>query len=342
MSGSRHPLLGKLLLSATAILLVLAGAEVYHRARAAAKRQSLLAGRRPEELVTRAAPPPLYYDLKPDFPGFTNAQGFRDVPRSVAKPAGRSRIAVVGDSVTMQGELRFDDLYVRQLQRRFDEACAGEVDFLNFGVTGYNTEQEVGLLESRVLPYAPDLVLWQFHDNDAQPSLHSSGFGEFYYRPKSAFFFYVHGKLDNYFCKQKVRGYAEGPLTPDQANLVCRWDEVLGRLAGAVRRLGSLGIPAVVFLYPTWPAGDDWKNYGQAGFDLHRRLSRELQGAGAKVVDLLPVFRDLDPADYRVEPADPWHPNALGHRLIADALFPSLREAVPFGKAICGSAGPAS
>ena len=336
MSGSRHPLLGKLLLSATAILLVLTGAEVYHRARAAGKREKLLAGRRPEELVTRAAPPPLYYDLKPDFPGFTNADGFRDVPRSVAKPAGTYRIAVVGDSVTMQGKLTLDELYVRQLQSRFDRECPGGIEVLNFGVTGYNTEQEVGLLESRVLPYSPDLVLWQFHDNDAQPSLHSGGFGEFYYRPPSAFFFYVDGKLDNYFCKQKVRRYPDGPLTPDQANLVCRWDDVLGRLAGAVRHLGSLGIPTVVFLYPTWPAGDDWRNYGEAGIDLHRRLSRDLESAGAEVIDLLPVFRDLDPAGYRVEPADPWHPNARGHRLIADTLFPPLWEAVR-PKARCAS-----
>ena len=203
---------------ATFVLLFAIGETVYH-VRASSKRQEFLGDRTPETLVTRAAPAPLYYRLKSDYPGFTNAHGFRDLERHVSKEQGVYRIAVIGDSVSMQGALPFEQLYVRLLQDKLDAEFPRRTEVLNFGVTGYNTVQETALLEQEVIAYDPDLVLWQFHDNDAEHALYSASFGDYYHRPASYFGSYVANKLDHFFCKVAAQRSGRGTLTSDQRNL---------------------------------------------------------------------------------------------------------------------------
>ncbi len=318
----------RLMLLTGTLLLIFAVGETVYRVRASSKRQEYLAGRDPDTLITEAAPAPLYYRLKPDYPGFTNSHGYRDLERRVFKVQGVYRIAVVGDSVSMQGALPFEQLYVRQLQRKLDSEFPGRTEVLNFGITGYNTSQEAALLEREVLPYAPDLVVWQFHDNDGQHTIYGGGFANYFHRPTSYFANYVANKLDHFFCGIKAGRSSRGTLTSDQGNLVCRWNQIVGHLRDVAALLNARGIGMLVILYPTWPDGDDWANYGEAGHELHRELVAELESLGVEVVDLLRVFERVDPAAYRVEPTDPWHPNAEGHELIADSLFSSLRPRV--------------
>lgn len=109
------------------LLLVLAVGEGIYRIRAIRMRREWLAGRSETELLTRASTAPLRYELKPNFAETTNSHGFRDLERTLAKPPGVFRIAAIGDSVTMQGALPFEQLYVRQLQRRFDAVAPGRV-----------------------------------------------------------------------------------------------------------------------------------------------------------------------------------------------------------------------
>lgn len=325
-----------LMLSAAVLVLLCSVGEVVYRLHGSEKRRVFLAGRDPDSLVTRAAAAPAYYELEPNSPGFTNDAGFRDLARSPTKPPGVYRIAVIGDSVTMQGALAFEDLYVTRLQRRLDGAFPGRVEVLNHGITGYNAEQEAALLERAALGYDPDLVVWQFHDNDGAHSTSNATLGWYHYQPSSYFAHHVSSKLTDFWCKVRTSGVADGALTPDQRNLVCRWDAVVSSFERIATRLRRLGVGLVVLLYPTWPEGDDWRNYGKAGVDLHRRLTAHLESLGATVVDLLPVFERLDPARYRVEPTDPWHPNAEGHEVIARTAFPRLAEIVRSSMAPAG------
>lgn len=47
---------------------------------------------------------------------------------------------------------------------------------------------------------------------------------------------------------------------------------------------------------------------------------------GYTFVDLLPAFGALAPEQIWAMPGDP-HPNALGHKLMAETLFPVLEDA---------------
>lgn len=320
--------LPNLVLMVCAGVSVFAAGELVYRLQAAAKRAEMLAARDGAVLVTRPTSAPLIYELKPGIPGLTNGAGFRDRERSLDKPVGVCRVAVVGDSVTMQGGLPLEDLYFRHLQRLFDRDMPRWVEVLSFGVTGYNAEQEAALLERRVLAYEPDLVVWQLHDNDGAPTYYRAGLTRFHYRPNSYFASFLGEKLDHLRRERFLERRRLTHLTYEQRDLAWNWDALTATLDRVAEMLRHRGIELLVFLYPSWPRANDWRNYGEGGFELHRRLVAHLESSRTEVVDLLPVFAAHDPGRYRVSLEDPWHPNASGQELIAETIYPGARDLV--------------
>lgn len=103
-----------------------------------------------------------------------NSAGFRDVERTLTKPASTFRIAVIGDSYVEAFQVERPDsvclVIERALRGRFGADMAVEV--LNFGVSGYGTGQEYLLVRDRVMAYAPNLVLLAFYvGNDVSDNL---------------------------------------------------------------------------------------------------------------------------------------------------------------------------
>jgi hypothetical protein len=95
-----------------------------------------------------------------------NSAGMRDVERARAKPAGVLRIAVLGDSYTEALQVERERSYPALLEQHL-ASCAGPVEVLNFGVSGFGTAQQLLTLRSRVWDYAPDVVLLAvFPSND--------------------------------------------------------------------------------------------------------------------------------------------------------------------------------
>lgn len=95
-----------------------------------------------------------------------SAQGTRDRERTLEKPAGTVRLAVVGDSTTESRQVELEESWPYLLEQRL-AACAGgsarAVEVLNFGVGGYGTAQELLMLETRALGFDPDVVLLAFY-----------------------------------------------------------------------------------------------------------------------------------------------------------------------------------
>lgn len=103
-----------------------------------------------------------------------NAFGMRDIERTLAKPAGTLRVALVGDSQTEAKEVPFDStvarILERELQRRIPER---RIEVLNFGVAGYGTVASWARFEHLGAQFGCDLVVYLFNDND--PSDVASG-----------------------------------------------------------------------------------------------------------------------------------------------------------------------
>lgn len=98
-----------------------------------------------------------------------NPAGFRDRERVLDKPDPVYRIAVLGDEYSEAMQVALRDTWWWQLEPKLqhcDFKPGKLVEVLNFGVAGYGTAQELILLQSGVMRYAPDLVLLQFADDD--------------------------------------------------------------------------------------------------------------------------------------------------------------------------------
>ena len=105
----------------------------------------------------------------------------RDKEHGLAKPADVVRIAVLGDSYTEALQVDASDAYwsvaERELRRR-NEFGGRKLEFVNFGVSGYGTAQELLMLRHHVWKYRPDVVIVAFCHNDIQDNSRELGGGE--------------------------------------------------------------------------------------------------------------------------------------------------------------------
>ncbi|MFH2137266.1 MAG: hypothetical protein ABII88_01990 [Candidatus Omnitrophota bacterium] len=117
--------------------------------------------------------PGLGYELIPQVKtedGFfsINSQGIRDAEYALPKPADVYRIIILGDSVTFGTEYPVEYTYPKVLESILKENEIGGKNFevLNAGVCGYNAFQKLVFLKSKLLKLEPDLVIYQFLNDD--------------------------------------------------------------------------------------------------------------------------------------------------------------------------------
>ncbi len=106
-------------------------------------------------------------------PARTNAMGWRDEPRELAKALGEQRALLLGDSYVFG--IGVDD------GLRVSEALERDVPGLaawNLGVTAYGPDQELIVLESLIDDAKPDVVVWfSCLSNDIEDVRHTRRYG---------------------------------------------------------------------------------------------------------------------------------------------------------------------
>jgi lysophospholipase L1-like esterase len=307
-----------------AVVLAVLLAELLCRADLAAKRHRALAGRDPNSLTTTAIHDGRLYGMRPDPRHEINSNGFRDLERQIEKPAGTYRIAVIGDSVSVQPEIPFEQLWWRRLQGDLDqEFGAGRVELANFAVTGYGTGQQLILLREVVLRFSPDALLWQFHLNDAMDPIFDGpdgGLGVYYAHPASCLLLDVDKVWTRLRRSVVVRREGLGELPVELRVQVGEWQHVTAMLDTVRDTARARGIEVFVFVLPTWPAGVSWGSEPADSRAVYRRLVERFEDLGFETLDLFPALAQTDPASTRAAPSDPWHPGPAGHRIIAAEL----------------------
>lgn len=127
-----------------------------------------------------------------------NSAGFRDREHPVEKPAGHFRIAVLGDSYAEALQVPLENTFWAIMERELS-ACRTPgfwiPEVLNFGVSGYGTDQELLTLQRKVWRYSPDLVILAMTTgNDIRnnsPVLEGN--------PKKPYFLLTDGRLEQTF-----------------------------------------------------------------------------------------------------------------------------------------------
>ena len=108
-----------------------------------------------------------------DYRWTTNSQGFRGTSEyRVPKPAGVTRVLVLGDSFTFGLGVADDETWPALVERRLRSMCASTtLEVVNAGVTAFGTSQQLVLLERDGLALDPDVVVYAFFVNDPEDNL---------------------------------------------------------------------------------------------------------------------------------------------------------------------------
>jgi hypothetical protein len=262
-----------------------------------------------------------------------NSHGYRDLERTLAKPPGTRRVVSLGDSFAWGASVEFEDAYPQRLERALTRRRHEPWQVVNLALPGMNTVDEEGQLRTEGLAYAPDVVLLGFVLNDSEDERAAEARRAIDWvearsdRPgllsHSALLTMVKTRLwataEN---RRRVRGYKSMYA-----------DDAPGWVAArrALKEMGALsrerGVPLVVAIFPLFGNPLD-ERYPFA--DIHAKVAQAAAEAGAKVVDLLPVYRGLRWDILVVDGVDDEHPNEIAHRLAASAILHALDDVVPW------------
>ena len=224
---------------------------------------------------------------------------------------------------------------------------------LNFGVPGYNLDQEIEALRAKALAFSPDLVVVAFCLNDLeglfsyelglvqerQPSDRRSSPGRLCegLLGRSRLFSWIEYRLSELEARRhfvRARNPLDGPL----------YAEAVSQQKSGARRASSpccaacshrAGSPALVVVFPV--LGDRFERYPHR--ELHRAVVEAAEADGLGAVDLLDCYSAYDFRDLRV---DVVHPSPLGHRVAAHAVRDALCARGWLCAAECRPARPAA
>lgn len=286
----------------------------------------------------------------------TNRWGMRDQEYDVEKRPNTYRIAMLGASYLLgegvEAEESFEALVEARLNGEYAAGSARRYEVLNFGVGGYGLVEMVTVLDNKALAFHPDAVFCVVHGSGklwltdslvwiAQqqialpyPELNrillSAGVKKEMNQAE------LERRLVPYIDQITVWGYRTIVQQARAHGAVPVW-LFLPRTEYASQRLnwagavvercleGPLSRFAVNRNLPMWihfEKAETAMGLKRVQFFHLRQLAED---AGFAILDLTGVYDGYDAKDIRSAPRDN-HPNALGHRLIADRLYTKMIE----------------
>jgi hypothetical protein len=273
-------------------------------------------------------------------PFSTNRWGMRDRDYTKEKPADTLRIVILGPSHVMGNNVAdgvdFESVVENRLNAGFAHGKYRHFEILNFGVDGYSLPQQLAILEQRALAFSPDIVIaTHYRDNRAmtQGFLMNVGSKEIAVKDPG---------LENIVAGAGLREMGTGGLPVPFAFA----RRAIGRLGIEARmpygesRSRALRVADEVLAHSFSRFADEMRASGIAAAVLALNvvvddvppipLEDVLDRTNLPVFDLFDVFATADRPSLRVAPWDD-HPNAEGHRLVADRLYHDLTAFIAAG-----------
>ena len=301
-----------------------------------------------------------FVNLPQSSPEPVSADGFRGTALPRPRTPGVPRVAVLGDSVTFGPSVRHNETYTAQLGRMLGERLGKTVETINAAVPGYDIVQVAAMYERRVRAFAPDLVIYGFFSNDleAQRSLVVGDdppkvvgvVPEFSLLPGEMLLpVSAHDALTRssyLYCWINLRMldlFYDYQDLPDQMDEVTRRRGVnaLQRLTEATR---ADNVPLLVALLPPVVrrnrdlsicadpgvvSSPGWGAYCEYNERVLNFIGSQCARLRIPVADLRHSYEVRPDDSLAIHHQDPDHPNALGHRLLAEGLLePTLAQLV--------------
>jgi hypothetical protein len=266
----------------------------------------------------------------------TNSWGMRDQQYALEKPPGTLRIALMGPSHVMgngvaDGET-FEALVEERLNREFRLEGFQRFEILNFGVDGYALPQQLALLRERALSFEPDVVIFtQYHRGQVMTET-------YLLKIKSTGAVISDVQLRGILSKAGLDQLGTGsvPVPFKWGRRIAKWVGIDARIPYEEAKARARSITEEVNDWSIMQIAQTSRSIGAqpAMLALNAIIDdapEEIPNIGAAHKAGLPIFDlfDIFPsADREALRAAPWdeHPNATGHRLIADKLYGQLTQ----------------
>jgi lysophospholipase L1-like esterase len=241
-----------------------------------------------------------------------SSQGLRDREFTLTPPPGRTRILMLGDSLTFGWGVEAHETYSKRLEAMLQQA-GHDVEVINTGVGNYNTEMEVAYFLERGAKLKPHYVVLNYFINDAEPTPRDRS--NFLSRNSRAFVYFA-SRVD---MALRLAGVGQKTDWKTYYAALYEGDEGIGRVAAAVERLAAYCRKHGIRL---WLANQpELRNPADYPFPQVDRLIERIAAANQlKYIPLLPAVRDLEPETLWVTRPDP-HPSAVAHEAFAKALY---------------------
>jgi lysophospholipase L1-like esterase len=241
-----------------------------------------------------------------------NSFGLRGPELTPLQP-GQRRILFLGGSITLGWGVAEKDTLEARLERMLNDG-GSPAQVLNGGVGNYNAERYVSRFFKELTPLKPTDIVVHYFLRDAEEL--PPGGGNFLLRHSElavTLWIAYHRLFDKHGEASLVEHYRAvyDPSAPGFKVMQSK----LGELADYARRNN---IRIYLAMTPDVHNLVDYK----FGF-VHDIMRKIAEGDGYVYVDLLPAMLGHPPEQLWAMPGDP-HPNALGHELMADAIFPVL------------------
>ncbi len=271
----------------------------------------------------------LKYELVPsleasfkDAPFNTNRWGMRDDDYEQKPLPNTYRIAMVGGSISMGSGVVHKETFESLLEKKLNRASAGakyaRYEVLNFSVGGYGALQRLMTLETKMLRFEPNAIFFVVHPRDEeQETLYLY---KMFQEGAEVPYDYLKNVLQQAEVSQKMKlNRALERLEPFEGEIIS-W--IYRRVVEVCRQAGAL--PILVCL-PTEAGRNESKE--------SEKTIRDAEEAGFIVLNLSEVYEGAKAAYLQLAPWDK-HPNARGHRIIAEGLYHALlqkQEEIPLG-----------
>jgi lysophospholipase L1-like esterase len=286
--------------------------------------------------------PRQYFGSKNEVAHSTNSWGFRGHEFSEEKAPNTFRIAFLGDSVTFGEGVKDGDTFPEQTVLLLEKELAPKgrhVEGYNFGVGGYNTEQEIALLKEVVLTTSPDAIILGYSLNDAEPALFSidADTGQLKRRPRDKRIDWRGDPLpDGLLFRPRIvqlfwQALSRVSRTRDTAEYYSSlYKEDAPGWQATKQALGEFGkicdendIPCWAIIFPLLYRLDETYPFA-AVHDLVKAALSQAGSSHLQVIDAFDLLKGKKDTTLWVHPTDQ-HPNERVHRIVAEALAQRLR-----------------
>lgn len=253
-----------------------------------------------------------------------NSEGFRDKEHSLEKSPDLKRIITLGDSITAGWGVRFEENYPRRLECILNKRH--KVEVINISKPGWNTVREVYELENFGLKYKPDIVILGYCLNDTERAETDRRTRRFrritlYRKPTGIWSFLVKRFMFFRLIYKTKEDLRVRRAFIDYINYIYS-DKYAGwkHTETAFYRLKELSIKnrfkVLVVIFP-------FLNYSFKSYPFktaHKRVRQLCYKYSFAFLDLLPLYKKYSNYELMAEPGRDPHPNALAHKIAAEAI----------------------